>query len=324
MTGLHNLIIPRVNINSKESILYSIELVKEYDFDSFIIFSSDIIKFDKVEPFKIENFHYFTEQISKLKKNHYLYIDAERGFGHRCEDGFLYDKSFIGHDSLELKLVFDRINHELKINKIFCNLAPVVDIDNNSENILKNRTLGKDINEIIKNAEIFLKSCFDNNIAACLKHFPGHGAINGDTHDFLASSNSPIDEILEQHIKPFEKLAAQCDLIMINHGWYKALDNEPTPASMSFNIITNLLKNKMSYNGLIMIDSVRMKALTNNYLEEEIVNGFFLAGGDLFLDPINPIQCLEYIDKISQKKLEYFQSKIKKVLNFKSKFRLYG
>jgi beta-N-acetylhexosaminidase len=92
---------------------------------------------------------------------------------------------------------------------------------------------------------------------------------------------------------------------------------------MSFNIITNLLKNKMSYNGLIMIDSVRMKALTGNYLEKEIVNGFFLAGGDLFLDPLNPIQCLEYIDKISRENLEYFQGKIKKVLNFKSKFRLY-
>ena len=321
MTGLHNLIIPRVNINSKESILYSIELVKEYDFDSFIIFSSDIIKFDKVEPFKIENFHYFIEQISKLKKNHYLYIDAERGFGHRCEDGFLYDKSFIGHDSLELKLVFDKINHELKINKIFCNLAPVVDIDNNSEKLLKDRTLGRDLDEIVQNAKIFLKSCSDNNIVGCLKHFPGHGAIKGDTHDFLASSDSSINEILELHAKSFEKLFQECDLVMINHGWYKAFENKPKPASMSYNIITDFLKNKMSYNGLIMIDSVRMKSLADNYSEREILDGFFSAGGDLFLDPINPIECLEYIAKIAKKNLDHFQSRINKDLDFKNKFK---
>ena len=258
MTGLHNLIIPRVNINSKESISDAIELVKEHDFDSFIIFSSDIVKFDKVEPFKIEDFYYFIDQISKFKKHHYLYIDAERGFGHRCKDGFLYDESFIGQDGRELKLVFDKINHELKINKIFCNLAPVVDIDNNSEKLLKDRTLGRDIDEIVQNAKIFLKSCSDNNIVGCLKHFPGHGAIKGDTHDFLASSDSSINEILELHAKSFEKLFQECDLVMINHGWYKAFENKPKPASMSYNIITDLLKNKMSYNGLIMIDSVRM------------------------------------------------------------------
>ena len=321
MTGLHNLIIPRVNINSKESISYAIELVKEYDFDSFIIFSSDIVKFDKVEPFKIEDFYYFIDQISKFKKHHYLYIDAERGFGHRCKDGFLYDESFIGQDSRDLRLVFDKINHELKINKIFCNLAPVVDIDKNSENLLKDRTLGRDVDEIVQNAKIFLKSCSDNNIIGCLKHFPGHGAIKGDTHDFLASSDSSINEILELHAKSFEKLFQECDLVMINHGWYKAFENKPKPASMSFNIITDLLKNKMSYDGLVMIDSVRMKSLANNYTESEILDGFFSAGGDLFLDPINPIQCLEYIAKIANKNLDYFQSRINKVLGFKSKFK---
>lgn len=321
MTGLHNLIIPRVNINSKESISDAIELVKEHDFDSFIIFSSDIVKFDKVEPFKIEDFSYFIDQISKFKKHHYLYIDAERGFGHRCKDGFLYDESFIGQDSRELKLVFDKINHELKINKIFCNLAPVVDIDNNSEKLLKDRTLGRDVDEIVQNAKIFLKSCSDNNIVGCLKHFPGHGAIKGDTHDFLASSDSSINEILELHAKSFEKLFQECDLVMINHGWYKAFENKPKPASMSYNIITDLLKNKMSYNGLIMIDSVRMKSLADNYLEREILDGFFSAGGDLFLDPINPIECLEYIAKIAKKNLDHFQSRINKVLDFKNKFK---
>ena len=321
MTGLHNLIIPRVNINSKESISDAIELVKEHDFDSFIIFSSDIVKFDKVEPFKIEDFYYFIDQISKFKKHHYLYIDAERGFGHMCKDGFLYDESFIGQDGRELKLVFDKINHELKINKIFCNLAPVVDIDNNSEKLLKDRTLGRDIDEIVQNAKIFLKSCSDNNIVGCLKHFPGHGAIKGDTHDFLASSDSSINEILELHAKSFEKLFQECDLVMINHGWYKAFENKPKPASMSYNIITDLLKNKMSYNGLIMIDSVRMKSLADNYLEREILDGFFSAGGDLFLDPINPIECLEYIAKIAKKNLDHFQSRINKVLDFKNKFK---
>ena len=154
-----------------------------------------------------------------------------------------------------------------------------------------------------------------------MKHFPGHGAIKGDTHDFLASSDSSINEILELHAKSFEKLFQECDLVMINHGWYKAFENKPKPASMSYNIITDLLKNKMSYNGLIMIDSVRMKSLADNYLEREILDGFFSAGGDLFLDPINPIECLEYIAKIAKKNLDHFQSRINKVLDFKNKFK---
>ena len=70
-----------------------------------------------------------------------------------------------------------------------------------------------------------------------------------------------------------------------------------------------------------MIDSVRMKSLADNYLEREILDGFFSAGGDLFLDPINPIECLEYIAKIAKKNLDHFQSRINKVLDFKNKFK---
>ena len=80
----------------------------------------------------------------------------------------------------------------------------------------------------------------------------------------------------------------------------------------------DLLKNKMSYNGLIMIDSVRMKSLADNYLEKEILDGFFRRRR-LFLDPINPIECL-YIAK-TQRKFDHFQSRINKVLDFKNKFK---
>tara|TARA_B100001248_G_scaffold75099_1_gene53902 strand:- start:105087 stop:106058 length:972 start_codon:yes stop_codon:yes gene_type:complete len=321
MKILSNLIIPRVNLNSSESINNALGLAKDYDIDSFILFSSDEVKFEKVSPFSIENLKLFQKELNKILKNFFLYIDAEKGLGHRCKDGFLYKDDLISNSPDYIKKIFNKINSELKKYNIFCNLAPVVDLNINNQDILKGRVLGDDIDSIISNCSLFLDSCLKNKIVPCLKHFPGHGALNGDTHVQLSKSQDDIDLLMSLHIKQFKIFFERSPLIMVNHGWYTNFDSLELPASLSKNIITKLLKIKLNYKGLVVADSIRMNALSENYEEKLIVQSFFEAGGDLLLDPYNPIECLLVLSSIYENDKTTFDDKIKKILKFKDIYR---
>ena len=321
MKILSNLIIPRVNLNSSESINNALGLAKEYDIDSFILFSSDEVKFEKVAPFSAESLKLFQKELSKILNNFFLYIDAEKGFGHRCKDGFLYKDDLVSKDSDYIKKIFNEINSELKKYNIFCNLAPVVDFNINNQDILKDRVLGYDIDSIISNCSLFLDSCLVNKIVPCLKHFPGHGALNGDTHIQLSKSQDDINLLMDLHIRQFKFFLERAPLIMVNHGWYTYFDSLELPASLSKNIITKLLKMKLNYKGLVIADSIRMNALSENYDEKLIVESFFEAGGDLLLDPYNSIECFHVLCSLYENDKITFDDKIKKILKFKEKYK---
>ena len=317
MNELSNLIIPRVNINSQNSIQDAINLAETFKFDSFILFSSDEVKFEKKKPFPLSRMADLKKELNKVIPNFYFYIDAERGFGHRCSEGFLWEDDFDSVDSNSLLNIFNKINSELKENGIFCNLAPVVDINPKNEKILNNRTLGSSVNSIIKNVRIFIDSCSNNLIHPCLKHFPGHGALEGDTHINLSVSTENLKNLNELHLATFRPFLNQTPLVMVNHGWYKSFDEEILPASLSKNIISSLLKDQYNFKGLVIADSIRMKALSDNYEESYILESFFNAGGDLLLDPYDPAECLRQLKLIYENNHKSFDKKIHKVLKLK-------
>jgi beta-N-acetylhexosaminidase len=308
---LSNLIVPRINVNSDLSLENTIDLIKKYDFDSFILFATDEVIFKEKTRFSLERFNFIKKELQKNSRKKILFfIDAENGFGHRCGDYNEWNY-----------MEFTQISKELYDNQISFNLAPVVDVNQFDEKILRNRCYSSNPSEVVTMASLFIDSSYLNNVIPCIKHFPGHGAAEGDTHLGIVRSDLGLDELNSIHIKPFFDLIDRVELVMLNHIHYECFDRNIVPASMSRNIINNLLINELEYKGVIISDSLQMGALTENFTQEEIIESFIKNGGDLILDPIEPKQAIEVVDKIFSQSNELVVKKIKKINNLKIKAR---
>ena len=183
------------------------------------------------------------------------------------------------------------------------------------------RSYSNDPKIVSKIASIFLSSCKASNIIPCLKHFPGHGAAKGDTHSDLIISPLSLEELKSSHLIPFIELINETDFIMINHLCYESLEKSLYPATMSKTIMENLLRKDLGYKGLIISDSIRMGALSRNFTEEEVIWKFILNGGDLVLDPINPIESLSTLKKIVKSSSNLMEEKLARINSIKNKAR---
>ena len=308
---LSNLIVPRINVNSDSSLQNTIDLIKRYNFDSFILFATDEVVFKEKTRFSLERFNFIKNELQKNSKKKILFfIDAENGLGHRCSDYNEWDY-----------MDFTQIGKELYDNQISFNLAPVVDVNQFDEKILRNRCYSSNPSEVTNIASLFLDSSYSNNVIPCIKHFPGHGAAEGDTHLGIVRSDLSLDELKSIHVKPFFDLIDRVELVMLNHVHYKCFDEDMVPASMSKSVINDFLVNELGYKGVILSDSLRMGALTENFTQEEIIESFIKNGGDLILDPIEPKQAIEVVDKMFSQSNQLIVKKIKKINDLKIKAR---
>ncbi|NSW88532.1 hypothetical protein CL651_002115 [bacterium] len=317
------LVIPRININSSESIEEARLLVKKFGFDSFILFATEKIKFGEDSKFRLDNLNMVRDMLNLESKEEILFfIDAENGFGRRCSEGKEFDISDIESlDDKDKREIFDAINLELYKNKISFNLAPVLDIKKEDSDVLKGRAFSGNPMVVSSIGKTFLDSTDKNNIIGCLKHFPGHGVISGDTHKELIRSDISEIDLEATHLKPFIELIKNADLVMINHINYTHYDRDLIPASMSYEIMTNILINQLGFSGVIISDSIRMEAITSNFNESKMIEAFVLNGGDLILDPLNPIKCLSELKEIYLRSPISIDRKINKVLGLKDKAR---
>ena len=179
---------------------------------------------------------------------------------------------------------------ELKELGVHQNYAPVLDVGSNNSAI-KNRSFGSDPDQVIALSQAFIKSTQEENIAATVKHFPGHGLVVGDTHFDLVSIDGDLQEL--NNYKPMIDFGVIS--IMVGH---LSITNNPkydtygVPASCSRKIVTGLLKNELNFKGIIISDGMKMKAL------EQIPNATLevsKAGCDIILIPEDEDETSELI-----------------------------
>ncbi len=165
--------------------------------------------------------------------------------------------------------------------------APVADVLTNSENeVVKYRSFGSDPKAVAEMAVQLAKGLNDRGVAACYKHFPGHGATAGDTHEGYAYTDKTYSELKEAELVPFaEAIENNAEFIMVGHISLPNIIGDNTPASLSSVIINDILKNDMGYEGIVITDSLSMGALTNSYSAEEIALKAVEAGADMLLMP---------------------------------------
>jgi beta-N-acetylhexosaminidase len=174
------------------------------------------------------------------------------------------------------------------------NFAPVVDIPTSqsleSQNGLQSRCFGTTLKEVVELSEIYLKTLQKQGIIGCPKHFPGIGASTADPHEQLPVVNLSHQDLLENDLIPYQKLLAQTKQIMIAHAAYPNLDLQELdqsgkllPTSLSFQIVTKLLRQELGFEGLVVTDDLEMGAILENYGIGEASKMAFQAGVDMLL-----------------------------------------
>ncbi|MEN2402589.1 glycoside hydrolase family 3 N-terminal domain-containing protein [Flavobacterium sp. MC2016-06] len=217
-------------------------------------------------------------------------IDAEWGLAMRIEKTPQYPYAITLGALPENKsnLVYEvgkQIGLDLKAAGINYNLSPLADINNNPNNpVIGYRSFGENKEKVADFAVEYLKGLSDAGVLGCLKHFPGHGNTNVDSHLGLPVLKETLAELLENELIPFIKgIENNVDSIMIGHLAVPSLnDGKDTSATLSKPIIEGLLRQQLGYDGLVISDALNMHSVSKLYeTKGELEWEAFNAGNDV-------------------------------------------
>ncbi len=168
------------------------------------------------------------------------------------------------------------------------NLCPVLDIafDDDADNSLRGRCWGHSAEEVIHYASLFNNAMRLGGILSCGKHFPGYSRASVDPHHSLPIIDLTLDELERDELAVFKAFCgsqATVDSMMIGHAFYPALDSTRTPSSLSRAVVTDLLRGKLGYHGLIMTDDLDMGAILEESGFDATIHKALAAGNDLLM-----------------------------------------
>jgi len=177
----------------------------------------------------------------------------------------------------------------LKLFGFNLNLAPVVDwsIDEERDNSLRGRCLGRDVDEVLRNAGAFLRGMESQGVRGTAKHFPGYTYCALDPHGELPRIDRSRDEMEREELRSFRNFL-HASAFMVGHGFFPAWHSDALPASLSRKVVTDLLRGELGYTGLVMTDDLEMGAIANHYPSESATRLAMEAGHDILLYCHNP------------------------------------
>ena len=226
-----------------------------------------------------------TDIKSKSLVQPFLSIDQEGGRVERTENiherylspryAFNKGENFLEEQNLN-------IAKELKEYGINLNFAPCADVNTNPNNpIIGERAFSDNPDTVSKCVKLVSKIYRENGIIPCIKHFPGHGDADKDSHLTLPKIDLALNEMENIHIKPFKENIDTTEMIMAAHLYCTCFNKEPLPASLSKNAI-GYLRNNLNYKGIIITDDMMMKGVQAFGPVEACIMAI-LAGIDILL-----------------------------------------
>jgi beta-N-acetylhexosaminidase len=175
------------------------------------------------------------------------------------------------------------LGRQLKSLGFNLDLAPVVDVDTNPANpIIGDRSFSRDPAVVATHGLAFVQGLQQSGIAACAKHFPGHGDTEVDSHlalPVLAHADARLDKV---ELLPFRKVIPYAYAIMTAHILFKSIDAR-MPSSLSRPVLTGLLRQKLGFEGVIVSDAIEMKAIADHFGTEDATCLAIEAGCDALL-----------------------------------------
>ena len=173
---------------------------------------------------------------------------------------------------------------------IHVNFAPDADVNNNPANpIINTRSFGEDPRTVSRLVAEYVRGLHEHGMLATLKHFPGHGDTQTDSHIGLPVITAGYARLDSLELVPFRAgIAAGADVVMSAHIAFPALTGSNDPATLSAAVLTGLLRDSLRFPGLVVTDALMMGAIVTKYGAGEATVRAFLAGSDLLLIPADP------------------------------------
>ena len=171
----------------------------------------------------------------------------------------------LGSEDLTRRMA-QSIAAELKACGIALDFAPVVDVDTNPQNpVIGDRSFGRDPERVGNLAVAFIEGMQGGGVAACAKHFPGHGDTDKDSHLDLPIVEHSLSRLNDVELRPFKRaIAAKVATIMTAHIMVRELDAK-LPATLSSRVVSTLLRDELGYKGVVVADDLEMKAVSANW-----------------------------------------------------------
>ncbi|WP_237685907.1 glycoside hydrolase family 3 protein [Flagellimonas profundi] len=214
-------------------------------------------------------------------------IDAEWGLAMRIENTAQYPYAItlgaLTNGDDHIQQVGKAIGDDCRRAGIQWNLAPVVDINNNPENpVIGYRSFGDDRERVFGKAKAFLNGMTNSGTLNSIKHFPGHGDTTTDSHLGLPIIDKSMEELMENELYPFKKLIESgVDSVMVGHLLLPQLDAD-NPSTTSAKIISDLLRRKLGFNGVVISDALNMHAVSKKFPKKgNLEQAAFNAGMDV-------------------------------------------
>lgn len=288
-----------VYYNSDEADADLIESLKENQPGSFIVTGDNLTEYNKIKKF-----------IASLNKYSnvpmIIAVDQEGGPVQRLYDISDKKSTFIPnmHDVgvLNNKDISYKIGNIIgsEAGSIGCNavFGPVLDIGDYNISAMGKRLISDDKNVVISNGMEIFKGIEDTGLISIVKHFPGIGGTSDDTHDNeISVVNKTYDELYNTDLQPFiTAINNNVSMIMVGHSSYPKITGDDLPASLSSRIINDILRTKLGYDGVVIIDAVNMGALASNYSEKYIYTTAINAGVDIFIMPNGSKRVIDLIE----------------------------
>ncbi len=262
----------------------------------------------------------------------FVAMDAEWGLGMRFpKEALSFPKQILLGAIQDNKLIYEmgrEIAYQCRAVGVNINFAPTIDINSNPKNpVIFDRSFGESPKLVTEKGFMYMKALEDHGVLACIKHFPGHGDTDVDSHKDLPVIDKTLEELEQNELYPFRRLLNQrAGAVMVGHLHVPKLDDRPNhPASLSDKVIKTMLRDDMGFNGLVFTDAMDMQAITKHFPTGIAEAEAFLAGNDIILLPANLENAVIALKKYMQDGLismERLDESVERILRTKYKLDL--
>ena len=262
------------------------EALEQYSVGGIVYFSKNIQTEEQVKEMLAN-----TIQYSKYVP--FIAIDEEGGAVSRVANSSLTTEKYENMDILGKTMTSEEavsmgqtIGAYLSAYGFNMNFAPVADILINPNSPMENRIFSSDKTIVADLSSSVVKGMQEQKISACMKHFPGLGSVEEDSHNMLPSTARTLEEMRQEEFLPFiAGIEIGVDMIMVGHLSTPEITSSTVPASMSKMMITEILREELKFEGIIITDSMQMVAITKEYTSAQAAVGAIEAGADMVLMP---------------------------------------
>lgn len=258
----------------------------------FVYFSDNLQSEQQVQDM-LRNVQKYSEDRIGLPA--FLSVDEEGGTVARVASTGRFDVTDVGDmakigasgDVQQARQAGETIGSYLSELGFNLDFAPDADVLTNPDNtVVEKRSFGSDPRVVSDMSLAVAQGLAQHQVYSVYKHFPGHGATAGDTHQGYAYTDKTLDELKQSELIPFENaIQNNAEFIMAAHISAPRVTGDDTPASLSKTMITDILRGQMGYDGIVVTDAMNMGAVTEQYTSAQAAVKALQAGADLVLMP---------------------------------------